>query len=600
MPNKYPYAPLLPGHVRLLRLEPASESTRITGAIFHVSLSTTPTCDYEALSYTWGPPIAHVTVDNVSNPSIFLQSYVVDVTPNLYTALCCLRHDYEQRVLWIDAICINQEDLKEKELQVQLMSLIYERAKEVIVWLGGEQEDDGAAIDMIKRLHGALPSFEKSRWSVYEEYGLPPFAGPGWHSLVKFLQKRWFSRTWVIQEVVKAQSVLILCGKLSLKWQVLEELLEIFLIDHIHSQLVVDSGVGLKMIEEISRIKRMLVNGTELSILDMLFITTEFEVENPRDKVYGLLGLATSARIRAIKPDYTISPSEVFLNVAFQCLNEGVLDFLSYVDSDTNLDTLSVPSWVPHWNKPRFGRYPFAKYAHCFHAADDLNIGARPSNDKTFITIRGARIDRVQAVGMTCDPDPPQSDGLDILSQSILRGRRVRAHFSQWKSIADTVNPYRHTNEGFLDAYWRTLVCNSDPAGQPAPSEYRESFNAFAEVLNLLFSDTGSEEALSSHSEAWADERWQASIPFAHVVDVWMGGRAFSTTQKGYMGMLPWATETNDIIYVFLGAKTPFVVRPNSQGQYRLVGECYIHGLMNGETSKMPDFGDRLEDIVLI
>ena len=81
----------------------------------------------------------------------------------------------------------------------------------------------------------------------------------------------------------------------------------------------------------------------------------------------------------------------------------------------------------------------------------------------------------------------------------------------------------------------------------------------------------------------------------------WVDGRVFCRTREhSYIGMLPEATAASDVVCAFLGAKTPFVTRPVGDGLYRLVGECYNHGLINGEILEFPDFEERLEDVVLI
>lgn len=100
---------------------------------------------YEALSYTWG--------SNLTTEHIRLNGKDFWVTENLHAALRALRHDTEDRCLWIDAVCINQEDIPEKNYEVLRMLHIYENAKRAVVWLGDASDDSGLAMDHLTSLN---------------------------------------------------------------------------------------------------------------------------------------------------------------------------------------------------------------------------------------------------------------------------------------------------------------------------------------------------------------------------------------------------------------------------------------------------------------
>lgn len=124
------YEPLPEGSVRLLRLLPCSDQhSEIRCKVFICPLLTSGSTHlYDALSYVWGPE------DNQS--SIYIEDYKMSVRANLHAALLHLRDRFIERIIWIDAICINQEDNDEKGQQVQSMAEIYAKATRVIVWLG--------------------------------------------------------------------------------------------------------------------------------------------------------------------------------------------------------------------------------------------------------------------------------------------------------------------------------------------------------------------------------------------------------------------------------------------------------------------------------
>ena len=144
----YQYLPMKADReIRLLYLEPGSSKSLLSCSLRVVTLSKTPV--YEALSYTWGEPVFSALMKCSPSGQIC-------ITENLSVALCHLSLKDRVRVLWVDAICINQQDLVERSQQVSLMRDIYEGADPVIVWLG---KDDGNAENGVRTNSG----FSKSR-----------------------------------------------------------------------------------------------------------------------------------------------------------------------------------------------------------------------------------------------------------------------------------------------------------------------------------------------------------------------------------------------------------------------------------------------------
>lgn len=119
--------------IRVLHLECGSGPALLQCILHRVSLRSVPAPTYEALSYTWG--------DENDRREIAVNGYIVDVTFNLYSALCRLRHEKNTRVLWIDALCINQTDLDERSQQVQLMKNLYTMCDQTVIWIGEPPED---------------------------------------------------------------------------------------------------------------------------------------------------------------------------------------------------------------------------------------------------------------------------------------------------------------------------------------------------------------------------------------------------------------------------------------------------------------------------
>jgi hypothetical protein len=179
--SSYPYS-LLPqegDNIRLLRLLPdEDEAAPLHCELRNHSLSTlgTRTHLYEALSYVWGNPNETLPI-NVNGSQI-------PVTVNLHSALLHLRDRSIERIIWVDAICIDQSSNEERGQQVQLMAKIYSKAHRVIVWLGKEDADTKGALEDIY-LAANEELMVRSGKEINHE------------SILNLLQRPWFQRIWV-------------------------------------------------------------------------------------------------------------------------------------------------------------------------------------------------------------------------------------------------------------------------------------------------------------------------------------------------------------------------------------------------------------------
>ena len=178
--SQYSYSPLPSGSnsIRLLRLMPHKDETAdIQCELFEYSLQNScGTHLYEALSYVWGNPDKKLP--------IFMHNYSFDVTVNLRAALLRLRNHSMERVVWVDALCINQANQKEKEYQIQSMAKIYSQANRVIVWLGETEDNSDQALEAIRVAPGKKSTENLDNGTVL-------------HAILALLQRPWFRRIWV-------------------------------------------------------------------------------------------------------------------------------------------------------------------------------------------------------------------------------------------------------------------------------------------------------------------------------------------------------------------------------------------------------------------
>ncbi|KAJ8114391.1 hypothetical protein ONZ43_g4912 [Nemania bipapillata] len=199
----YQYSPLQEskGEIRLLELYPGVFDDDINCSVRHVTLANT--LEFTALSYTWGDP-------KIRKP-ISVGGQTLEVTINLFDALRHLRSLQKTRTLWVDAVCINQEDLEERSKQVLRMRDIYTCAKTVEVWLGPADDDDFAAMELVRKL-GAIvsdpeESLAKGFYNEYQQAFLDTFesAEPKEvRALCQLFKRPWWTRVWVVQELTLA------------------------------------------------------------------------------------------------------------------------------------------------------------------------------------------------------------------------------------------------------------------------------------------------------------------------------------------------------------------------------------------------------------
>jgi hypothetical protein len=207
----YRYEPLQSGEIRLLQLLPRNqhiEHEPIRFHIVHTSLSRCQSADsffaYEALSYVWGGYRA---------VPVYCDDREILVTPNLLSALfrlreCMPKYPSFHRTLWVDAICINQNDVVERGHQVRLMRDIFSRAKRVVVWLGSSRQVEDCLMQ-IKKGSMTPKDIDPILQARYiAEWGM---------SVARIFDQPWFQRVWVIQEVVFAAKVIVLGVTASIK-----------------------------------------------------------------------------------------------------------------------------------------------------------------------------------------------------------------------------------------------------------------------------------------------------------------------------------------------------------------------------------------------
>lgn len=258
---------------------------------------------YEALSYTWG--------GTEKNARITVNGATMWVTSNLYAALQHLLLNNQDRILWVDAICIDQANNKERGHQVRHMSDIYKAAEQVIVWLGRGTTECDFAMDFMKQLQDNNMKVE-GNWKLPARSSTSLKTGPDaafQHRLHEgmnlILGLPWFSRIWILQEIANARAATILCGTKFVSARVFAQAPNsIGLKAGPHSQAILDIMPGLSRKESWWSKRR--------NLHTLLIKFRESEATDDRDVIYALLGLSSDAsKSNILLPNYEKSTKQV-------------------------------------------------------------------------------------------------------------------------------------------------------------------------------------------------------------------------------------------------------------------------------------------------
>ncbi|KAI3328835.1 heterokaryon incompatibility protein-domain-containing protein [Ustulina deusta] len=538
----YQYSPFSQNGIRLTTLRPGAFHDTLCIELQEVQFSLTEPPVYEALSYVWGSTEDRVPVQ-VSGPA---GGRTHMITQNLATALRHLRFEDRLRVLWIDALCIDQSNLAERR---------------------PESEDSSLALDTISRL---APSIEigqadpAPRPSATSGFKLnSETARTGWlvashaemRSIFRLISRKWFERLWICQEIaLGGNASFLLCGQKEILWANFCPVMrymykfQVFLVEDLYAH---------PFRKRMSLLVKLVYLRPGVSLLDLRTDASVFKCGDPKDRVYAVLSLLHPwDQAIGITPDYSLTQSQVYRNTALAWIgHHKSLEILTTCENQAGVD---LPSWAPDWAVAPAAELPLLCYSDVHHWCRryylptdvDSELEALPISCKLLTTV-----ERIAALGWLETND------------FIYWLRRL---FPQ--SVRDDSYRGKHT---LIEAYYRTLCCN----------EIRESF--FSPIVWNISEkecETVFTALLSGDYKELSDPIRQVSDFLSRVYQSFTG-RCFFWGTDGYIGLAPEAARPGDRVYNILGCYAPIVLRPRSEldDRFSVVGECYIHGLMHNE-----------------
>ncbi|KAM0802336.1 heterokaryon incompatibility protein-domain-containing protein [Usnea florida] len=327
----YSQAPLVTERreIRILVLAPGTSNDVLHGELIVESLDYDD-LHYTALSYTWS--------GSVGEHFISIGGAPLYITENLSLALRRIRGPTRPRNMWVDAICINQDDHEEKAIQVNLMGHIYASATRTIVWLGEKSADSDVAMDFIGSLQQGTLDHQDDDSQI----------GPTcWRAVNELMERKWWTRIWVVQEALMSRRVIIQCGDKRVDIPNFVKLLGESRVEQISDQPSPSAENPFKEILSNWYVHKKQVETSGLSLQALIFLTRGFHASVWRDRFFGLLGLATPEARSYLTPDYSeeVSDRLILIRLTMYLLRKSVqpLEYASLCRA-TN-----CPSWVPDW-----------------------------------------------------------------------------------------------------------------------------------------------------------------------------------------------------------------------------------------------------------
>lgn len=570
--------------IRVIKIHSGRRDDNLVCAIQTVALVDSHRIPYEALSYCWGGSTRTKSVqilDAESEPPD-AQQYVLEVTSNLHDALCHVRSNSQTRVFWIDAICINQNDVPERSWQVAIMCQVYSFATGVIVWLGpsnpGVKDSIEDAKNVAKRYrHATLTDLPQATTAelhrlMFDEHGT-------YHIQSPLFQFSWFRRTWVLQEVFNAKSVSVYCGEDVLPWSLVLRMNQCISSTMLYANPMKKDVLSplLAGLFELKTDRNDDENFTAVpcltyfGIFDTILRGLDLGATDPRDKIFALLSFDDETKDinrlpSIIAPDYSKSVSRVFADFTRWWISKKFsLRILSSAHVSAGRTWQSLSSYPPlkdperaswslwHdgkaiWSRGTLGLLPRMP-PFCASGTSCPNLGLINSSPSPMVLrLQGLIIGTISEIGA----------------------------YPYYKDY--TANTPIHT--AYMELFdplntrgiWRSITLRT-------------------ELLDLqgVEDDGLVHNKVSDHYHAHHDRSSQTGAVGCHQ-------DAFFTTSDGDVGLCPAPANVGDTVVILHGGDVPYLLRAASKEAigiegdlWMLVGECYLEGFMYGQAMKEGD-----------
>lgn len=574
---------------------------------------------YTALSYCWG--------DLSNTVPIIVDECQVPVTTNLEAALRQLHLRGYHRV-WVDALCINQEDQEERGSQVQIMRQIYSRADEVIIWVGPADDDTAEAVKYLLERSSSMPavsadgnnqirpeaSTEASvspemvnvTWHQNNQYdanqGSPRYSHlekakkvwirNQWSIIQDFFDQPYWKRVWVIQEVAVAAHLMVLYGSSQIPWEHVTRAivgwkqtlmsLPTSHLSHLYAAHLLDIRDRLK------------VRKKPILLFDAIMMSHKSMATDPRDKIFALLGLTVDGPKLVPVPNYKHSLGEILRDMTrAMVVAERSLDLI-FIRSLHPPEDPKMHSWVPPWLTNR----AFSFWSKPMTVLEDRLLSGRsrfneipilPTSEPGILRVKGVILDEIfalsSALGHKANP-LLKGCGLERCDYSIHWENNLIKFYPSgptnalWQALCleHAFHPFNNSGKFYnkLDvmklrscfaSLWSlqgTIACSA---------ELRDWLdeNATMKIGRLTFEEWA-KEGVQTDQHTTADLNRFCNV----LIAVLKSSLRLVVTRIGYVSMAPPQARKGDILCYLKGCSVPVILRGNLTAGFRVVGCCYI------------------------
>ncbi|RKK68451.1 hypothetical protein BFJ69_g13609 [Fusarium oxysporum] len=573
-----------PDSIRLLELSQDEMKDSICGHLVLSRLKDTP-C-FAALSYVWG-------CASSEDPILKVDGFELKIRQSLKHALDALFYGSNKILLWIDQICIDQENYIERQFQVTLMSKIFRQAQRVICWLGLDDENTKIAFDLSTVL--AIEGFDLESWKepmqrlveagfISDISDLVNPARVPLSALAWLVKKTWFGRLWTVQEVALASKLEFRCGGSTIDGDIFFAAIR-RISSSVHNPPAPLVLEPFRHAIRLGQLRAQIADTISCSYPHLAHTFSTWGCTKNEDRLNALFGLAFPYNCDStwFQPRYDLTGPELYIKFAKDYIKEtGNLDILHFSGcGDSEKYSLyyiggipvlepsppadDVPSWVPDW---RVQSRPLVLLSDPGYDVKSHFTATLSKVDYFFdenehkLHVRALLVDEIVACGYP-------------YYLSLCRDLQITEHgiFEQWYELAkDHLN-----SDTFENMFSSTLVMDA----RMILTE-RGALNVNQDEIPTLFKYW--QKMMTADSLFYdPDEALQlieGSARYGYVAEEVCRNRAMFITKRGRLGLGSTHVSPGAHIYLLHGLKTPFVVFKTSQGHI-LRGECYVNGLMD-------------------
>ncbi|KAF6528934.1 hypothetical protein HZS61_000246 [Fusarium oxysporum f. sp. conglutinans] len=506
--------------IRILTLEPGTGNDPLVGHLGFENLDLNP--QYEAISYCWGT--------GGRSSEIMCDGKPLPLTESIEGALRRMRHATTQRRLWADQVCINQDDIAERSQQVSLMNAIYKGAKHVL-----------------------------------------------------------FNRIWIVQEIGTAAPATLCWGDAEIDWEILSSVAGILNTTYhfLRSRFAVFTPNIRYLYQRFVEPEEAYdVNHNRAAFIYELHRARHLLSKDPRDHVYAFLGHFSihtgSSSLAELVADYSRSIEDIYYDVAVRelsgCESLLLLSACHAIPATYKkriMERGDVPTWVPDWRVVPLHLMGTPVTPH--RASGEYRPQLYIDEETRVLHIYGVRLDRIRRPSW-------------IFWNNAFHFRRNNPFRlpieGLWRDICGRNQPfnlrqrYRNGESAFF-ALVQTLTnaCIGADRSRPYESIPKDEWlaNGAAYLVRALDKPGAVSPEIQELAQTGDGFKW------SHEATLVTRYRGFAITFGGWFVVGPDIMQAGDMVVVLYGGRTPFLLRRKDDGTWILVGECYVHGMMNGE-----------------